>query len=701
MADLIFEIGTEELPASFIVPATQTLQTAWRAAADRLRLTDSKDEVHGTPRRLVLLVRNLPEMTQAESVTQTGPAVNAPPQAKEGFAKKIGVPVEDLIHREGRWVGVQTKPGQSLRSLLPELLGGLIPELAKNRKVMRWGNEEVTFPRPVRWLLAVFGGEVVPVKFGDVTAGGVTYGHRFLAPQEISVRACDEYLPKMLAAKVVASIPERRKRVTEEIDRVAREAGGRRVPDDELLDTITGLVEWPTGVLGSFERDALDMPREVLVSEMRGHQKYASIESADGKLLPSFCAVANTPVRDIAVSRRGYERVLRARLADARYFFDEDRTRNLGDRVADLRRVTFQERLGSVHDKVERIAHLAKKFGADAGVKDGQAVERVAYLSKADLTTGMVGEFPELQGIMGREYARAAGEPEPVAVGVFEHYLPRGAHDTLPTGDLGAIVGIADRLDTIGGIFAIGKAPTGANDPFALRRACLGVIRIVLARGYRLKLSVLIPAALEHHYARFNAAPPPPPGKDGKPQKKDVTLDRADAQAQILEFFRGRLKALWSEDHPADVVEAVLVAGFDDLVDAGARLAALSEIAGRPDFIPIATAFGRASSIIEKQARDLKPGLVDPALLKEEPERALLAGSQAAATQVAAALRTADYRTALRALADLRPAVDLFFDKVLVMVEGDPPLRQNRLRLVQGVQQLFAPIADFARIQTR
>lgn len=705
MADLIFEIGTEELPASFIGPATTLLVEAFKASATAARLTFGAVEAHGTPRRLALLVRDLSEKAPDFEERGEGPGISAafdaegkPTKAAEGFAKKFGLTVDQLDRSTGRLVAVRTVPGQTARALLPDMLAKLIPEIAKNKKTMRWGNEEVMFLRPVRWLCAVFGGEVVPVKFGDVTGQGVTYGHRFLAPQSITLQKCDEYLPKLLEAKVIADVSARRAKVIEEIDRVAASVGGRRVKDEELVDTITGLVEWPSGVLGSFAPDALDMPREVLISEMRGHQKYASIETAEGKLLPSFVAVANTPVKDVTVSRRGYERVLASRLSDARFFFNEDRTRKLGDRVAELRRVTFQERLGSYHDKIERVAHVGKQVAAQLG-KDPAGVERVAYLCKADLTTGMVGEFPELQGVMGREYARHDGESEAVAVGVFEHYLPRGAGDELPSGDLGAIVGILDRLDTIAGIFAIGKAPAGANDPFALRRACLGVIRVTLAKGYRVKLSELVGLSLDHHYARFATLPQPPPPKPGE-KKKDITLDRAEAQAQIVEFFRGRLKALWAEEHAADVVEAVLAAGFDDLVDAAARLAALSEIKGRPDFIPIAMAFGRASNIIEKQAKDLVAGAVDPSLFRDPPEAPLLAASQAAQALVSQALKSGDYQSALKALADLRPAVDLFFDKVLVMAE-DPALKQNRLRLVQGVQQLFAPIAEFGKIQTK
>lgn len=713
-SDLIFELGCEELPASYQQPALGVLRETWKAEAQRLRIAHGEVQAHATPRRLALLVKGVAARAEDIEERGEGPGLSAafdaegkPTRAAEGFAKKWGVTVAELGRANGRLVAVRQVAGQPTFGLLPELLARLVVEAAKNRKTMRWGHETVAFPRPIRWMCAVFGGEVVPVRFGDVTAGGVSFGHRFLAPAAIRLTSVDEYLPKMRDAKVLADVGERRAKVVSEIDRVATEAGGRRVVDEELVDTITGLVEWPSGVLGSFSPDTLDMPREVLISEMRGHQKYASLESLDGKLLPQFVAVANTPVKDVAVSRRGYERVLRARLADARYFFDEDRTRTLASRVTDLRRVTFQEKLGSIHDKVDRIMGLSRKVATSAAYANIEAVERTAVLCKADLTTGMVGEFPDLQGAMGREYARHAHEREDVAVGIFEHYLPRGATDQLPTGDLGAFVGIADRLDTIAGIFVIGKAPSGANDPFALRRACLGIIRIILHKGYRMSLAGLLEHALEQHFERFTrvAATQPAPetkkDKDGKERKvKPEHIERADAQAQVLEFFRARLRAMWAEEHGADVVEAVLAAGFDDLTDAQRRLAALSSIRGRPDFVPIAVAFGRASNIIEKQAKDLVAGPVEPSLFTEPPESALFAQTQAARLLVTGAIRSGDYAGALKAIADLRPAVDAFFDKVLVMAE-DPAVKQNRLRLVREVQQLFAPIADFARIQTK
>jgi len=704
--DLVFEIGTEELPASSVVPAAEALRTQWQSLAQEARIAFGTVATHGTPRRLALLVQGVADRASDVEERGEGPwlsvafdAAGKPTRAAEAFAKKFGLEVSQLGREKTpkgeRLVAARTLQGGRSMDLLPGLLARLIAAVPF-RKSMRWGSEDVTFARPVRWILSVYDGEVVPVKFGDAPCGGVTYGHRFLSPGAVEVRKCSEYLEKLRAAKVLADTAERRARVVAEIDRVAAELGGRRVADDELVDTITGLVEWPQGVPGAFDAGALDMPREVLVSEMRGHQKYASVETADGRLLPHFVAVANTPVKDTAVSRRGYERVLRARLADARYFFDEDRKRPLASRVEELARVTFLEGLGSVFDKEVRIAGLADAVDRLRGVEPSPLLAGVAALCKADLTTGMVGEFPELQGVMGREYARHAGEPEQVAQAVFEHYLPRGASDALPAGDLGASVGLADRFDTLAGLFALGRVPTGAADPYGLRRACIGAIRVILAKGWRLPLSRVVDAALDRHAALFKPSEAP---KDPKAKKKPAP-DRAQSKAQLLEFFRGRLKALWTEDHPADVVEAVLAAGFEDMADAQRRLQAVSALKGRPDFLPLAVAFGRASNIIEKQAKDLVPGPVDEGLLTEPAEKALHAAVAQTHAAVEKSVNTGDYTGALRVLAELRPAVDAVFDQVLVMAD-DPAVKQNRLRLVRSVQQLFAPIADFARIQVK
>lgn len=707
MADLVFEIGTEELPASAIPTACEALQKKFIEEAATLRLSHGRVEALGSPRRLALLVRDLADRATDIEERLEGPPVSAgfkdgqPTKAAEGFAKKAGVSVDSLDVSGERLIAHRHVKGQPTEEILSTLLPALMHQIPF-RKSMRWGEEAISFVRPVRWLGAVFAGKVVPFGFGDVQSGSVTYGHRFLSPGAFELTTCDAYVPALREAKVLVSWEERRAKVIAEIDRAAAEAGGRRVEDAELVETITGLVEWPSGVYGSFAPEALDMPREVLVSEMRGHQKYASVEDASGQLLPKFVAVANTPVKDVAVSRRGYERVLAARLSDARFFFDEDLARPLASRVDDLRRVTFQESLGSIHDKLERLVGLSKQIARSVSYDDAAKVERVATLCKADLTTGMVGEFPELQGVMGREYAAHDKEGEDVAVGIFEHYLPRSASDALPSSDLGAIVGIADRLDTITGIFAINRAPTGAQDPFGLRRACLGILRVLQDRGYRVNLSSLVDAALAQHYESFERrglTDPPEPEEKGKKRKKAL-LEKEEATAQVLEFFRGRLKSDWGNAYPADLVEAVLSAGFDDVVDAHHRAQALHQMTQLPDYLPLAVAFARASHIIEKQAKDLAAGDPDPAAFVEPAERALHEEAVGARDKVAQALQTSDYPTALRTLAELRPSVDRFFNEVLVMAD-DEAIKTNRLRLVRSVQRLFEPIADFSRIQTR
>jgi glycyl-tRNA synthetase beta chain len=423
----------------------------------------------------------------------------------------------------------------------------------------------------------------------------------------------------------------------------------------------------------------------VLVQEMKSHQRYFSLTDGAGKLLPRFIAVSNTPVRDEALSLRGYQRVLRARLSDARFFFDEDRKVPLEGRLEKLGRVVWQGKLGSYAEKVARIEALAGFLVARTGRGDLATVQRAARLCKADLVTGMVGEFPELQGVMGREYARADGEPPAVAEAIFEHYLPRGAADQLPTGDAGALVGLADRFDSLCGIFALGKIPTGAADPFALRRACLAIINVTLERGYRHSLAAVIDEAhrlLASRLADVKRKPGEPPVRD-----------------QVLDFFRGRCKAQWTEAHRTDVVEAVLAAGFDDLVAAHGRLQALSALVARPDFTPLAIAFKRVANIVEKQGKDVPPGPASPAAFTDAAEHTLHRGFTSAAAEVATRVAADDYAGALQEITALGPAVDRYFDEVMVMAE-DRALRENRIRFLAEIAALFGRIADFTRIQS-
>jgi len=518
-----------------------------------------------------------------------------------------------------------------------------------------------------------------------VNSGRTTYGHRFLSPGAIEISKPSDYEAALEKANVVPDISKRRAQVLERVRAAATQAGGKLMEDDSLVDQVTNLVELPNPVVGTFEERHLDLPPEVLVQEMKSHQRYFSVLDAQGKLMPRFIAVSNTPVRDVKLSLRGYERVLRARLADGRFFFDEDRKTPLEARTEKLARVVWQGQLGSYAEKVERFRSLGVKLAEWTGHGGHKStIERASTLAKADLVTGMVGEFPELQGVMGREYARAAGEPDAVALAIFEHYLPRNANDSLPTQDPGAFIGLADRLDTLCGIFAIGKGPTGAADPFGLRRACLAVINIVLGRGYRFPLSAAVDEAL----------------KLLEPKIKDLKRKAGEPapREQVLEFFRGRLKALWSETYRTDVVEAVLAVGFDDLVAARKRLEALSGLVGRADFTPLAAAFKRVVNIVEKQGKDVAKGKTDPARFRDEPEKNLHAAFTQARGKVAELLKSDDFSGALKEITGLKPAVDTFFDKVTVMAD-DKDLRENRVRFLTEIGALFNEVADFSKIQ--
>ena len=683
----LLEIGTEELPASFVEPALGAMREDLRARLEAARLSHSEITMLGTPRRLALLVRDLAPASEPVTERQLGPSLavafspeGEPTLAARKFAERHGVDVAALERVEtgrGAYVAaVIEQRGSSAAEILAHALPAVVHALSFP-KSMRWGDVSVAFARPVHWICALLDGEVIPVTFGDVASGRITRGHRFLAPDPIELAHAGDYVEALRAAHVIVDIGERRERIRERSEAAAARVGGRLAADRGLLDEVTQLVELPSPVLGSFEERYLDLPREVLVTEMQHHQRYFPVEDAAGTLLPSFVAVSNTPVCDEALSRRGYERVLRARLSDGRFFFDEDRKVPLAERVPALERVVFQQQLGSYADKVARIRALALWLAQATGrAEHAEVTARAATLAKADLVTGMVGEFPELQGAMGREYALASGESPDVALAIFEHYLPRGADDALPTQDPGALVGVADRLDSLCGIFAIGKEPTATADPFALRRACLGVIHITLDRSWRLSLPAAVNEALR-------------------------LLDRPSAEtaARVLAFIRGRLRALWSEQHPADVVEAVLEAGWDDLVAAQRRLETLAQLAGRPDFVAVATAFKRAVNIVRKSAGAVPEGDTRPELFEHDAERGLHAGFLAARERVAELEAVDDFAGVLAEMSALKPAVDRFFDDVRVMVD-DPEIAANRLCLLRQVAGLFSRIADFSKIQT-
>jgi glycyl-tRNA synthetase beta chain len=691
MADLLFEIGAEEIPAGFVPPALEQLERDLSKALDDARIAHGEVKALGTPRRLAVYARELAaRQTDATSqafgppVTQAFDAEGKPTPAALGFARSQGVDVSALERAQtpkGERVAVtKVEKGRKVEQVLPALLEKLLLGV-RFRKSMRSRFDDVTFARPVRWIAALHGGKPVKVRFGEVVSGKVTFGHRFKAPRAIPLKGTPEdYVQKLRKAHVVVDPAERRALVEKEIARAAKAAGGRVLENPGLLEEVTNLVETPTAIAGEFEKSNLELPREVVISEMRSHQRYFAVVDGGGKLKNRFVAVAGTPVKDPQLARHGYERVLRARLADARFFFEEDKKKRLRDRIEALGRRTYQAKLGSELDRANRIGAVASALARAIGKPDlVPDLLEVARLAKTDLTTGMVGEFPELQGIMGAHYARHEGLKPEIADALEDHYRPIGASQEMPRGDLGALVGLGDRLHQLVGIVGVGEKATGAADPFGLRRAAIGILRILLDRGYHLSLAAAVEETLDA-LAGVRLA-----------------QDRAVVAEQVLDFVRGRLKAQWSEEFPPDLVEAVLSAGFDDVVDARKRLEALAEVKARPDFVPLALAFKRVANIQEK-AGGTGAARVDPGLLRDDAERRLLAEIERVESEAAPSREGRNYPAVLRNVATLEPAVAKFFDDVLVMAE-EPALRANRLGLMRRVAALFADVADFRKIQ--
>ncbi len=691
MADLLFEIGAEEIPAGFVAPALRQLEEDLAADLGEARLAHGEVKAVGSPRRLAVWARSVaPRQADGRTealgppVAQAFDAVGRPTPAALGFARGQGVDVSALSRAQtpkGERVAViRVEKGKKAEKVLPAILERLVAGL-RFKKSMRSRFDEVTFARPVRWMVALYGGRPLAVRYGEVVSGKSTAGHRFLHPGPIRLAGTPEdYLARLRRARVLVDPVERRAAIQKELARAARRSGGAVRPDEALLDQVLYLVEYPTAVAGEFEKSNLALPPEVVISEMRNHQRYFAVVNRQGKLTNRFVAVSGTPVKDPRVTRHGYERVLRARLADARFFFEADRQRSLRDRLESLGRRTYQARLGSELDRANRIAAIAGALASALG-KDGLVpdVLEAARLCKADLTTGMVGEFPELQGVMGSHYARLEGLKPEIADAIEDHYKPLGAAEEMPRGDLGALVGLADRLHALVGIIGVGEKATGAADPYGLRRAAIGILRILVDRGYHLSLAGAVDAALDSLRGVRLAA------------------ERAAVAGQVMDFVGKRLEALWGEQFPPDLVAAVLGAGFDDVVDARRRLEALAAAKARPDFVPLATTFKRVANIQEK-AQGAGASRVEPALLRDAAERHLLGELERVEAEVARLRPSRDYAATLGAVAGLKPAVDRFFDEVLVMAD-EAALRQNRLGLMRRVGALFTDVADFRRLQ--
>lgn len=686
--ELFLEIGTEEIPSGFLARVLEDLRKIAEGAFAGARLSHGEIRALGTPRRLVLTVEEVAEQQEPLEEQVMGPAkrlafdeAGQPTQAAVGFAKGQGVDIESLLTVEtdkGEYVAALRKEEggmaeEILSSLLPDLISGLgFP------KSMRWGEGDFRFARPIHWVVALYGGGLIPFEVGGIRSGIHSRGHRFMAPEDFEVRRVDSFIDDARDRFVIVDPEERLTLISQLCQAVAREAGGEILKDGELLEEVAGLVEYPTPVLGRIEVDYLNLPREVLITAMKHHQRYFPVVDEKGNLLPNFVAVSNTRADEPDTIRAGNERVLRARLADADYFYREDLKHPLKDYVESLKDVIFQKDLGTSFEKIERIVRMSQWLANRLDPETSKSTVRAAWLCKADLETQMVYEFPELQGIMGREYALKGGEEEEVCRAIYEHYKPRGAEDGYPSAGPASFVAIADKLDTIIGYAGLGTLPSGSEDPYGLRRAARGVLGTLLEHGYRIDMGELIQAAAEPLADQLNQSDP------------------AALAEKSWEFLASRIEnLLFAEGYRVDLVRSVLEArsGRRDVVDIRNRLDALAAISTDADFEPLTTTFKRVMNIIP----DGEVPAVESRYLKEKAEQSLYAIYSERAENISNLLERKDYVAALREIAGLRPAVDRFFDDVLVM-DKDETLKNNRLGLLSAIGLLFARIADFTKI---
>jgi glycyl-tRNA synthetase beta chain len=691
--DFLFEIGTEELPPKALSELEQALREGIAAQLKAANLRHGEIVSFATPRRLAVRVRRLAARQPEQTIRRRGPPLRAafeasgnPTRAAQAFAASCGVALAQLGRErdeqgnEYLWFG-GTRAGTPAVTLLPAIITEVLNALPIPRR-MRWGAGEAQFVRPVHWLVMLYGTEIVPAIVLGLTAGRSTRGHRFHAPRELPLRAPASYEQSLLKrGRVVADFAARREQVRAQVTSAAERAGGRPIIEPPLLEEVTGLVEWPVAIAGQFEVRFLALPREVLLAALQDHQRYFPVESAAGALLPWFVAVSNIDSLDPPVVRSGNERVVRARLADAAFFWEQDRRAPLAARSESLARVTFQAQLGSLGDKAQRMGALAASLAGPCAATPAR-VARAALLCKCDLLSAMVGEFPELQGVMGAYYAQADGEDPEVASAIREHYLPRSAGDQLPTSPSGMALALADRLDTLAGIFALGQKPTGTRDPFGLRRAAIGVLRICRERALDFDLRALIAQAL--------AAQP----------VAELAPRREAVRDEVYEFVMERLRARYLEDSgsgvSAEIFDAVLASSPRSPVDADARIGALVKFLERAEAASLTAANRRIANILKKSAA-AAPGAIDPALLRAPAEQALHAALKRRRTAVEIAAAAGHYGTAFAELAQLRPEVDEFFERVLVN-DPDTQLRANRLALLGELRALFTLIADLSRL---
>jgi glycyl-tRNA synthetase beta chain len=694
--NLIFEIGTEEIPSSYIGPALKQLQELFEAAAKEHGLKYEHIKSYSTPRRLALYVEKLDEKSEDRVEEFNGPSAKAGKapdgtftQAAKGFAQKHGIPVEKLTIKntdKGEYLCVVKKiHGEKTEKILALVLPALIKKIYFP-KTMVWEESQFRFARPARTIIALYGDKVVKFILAGIKSSNYTVGLHATSAKKITISAPEKYPTALRNNCVLADSAERREILCRIIESAAKRAKGKVIKDESLVDEVNFLVEHPVAVLGQFDEKFLKLPKEVLVTCMRKKQKFFAIEDADGKLMNCFIGIRNGISEHQEVVREGYEKVLVARLMDAEFFFSKDTKTSLESKAEKLKKVMFQEVLGSVFEKSVRMEQIAvyavslmeNKSKLFADIKD---IEKASLLSKADLVTDMVYEYPELQGVVGRIYAEAEGLPKEISDSIEEHYMPVTSDGKLPQGRLGMVLSLADKIDTLVGDFAAGLIPSGSADPYGLRRMATGILRIIIEK----KLPVPLKALVDKSFSLL-------------PEKVKAN---ANTPSLVMDFLKVRLENLWeAEGYKFDETRAVLATGFDDLLDAVERLKALKSIRPQPGFESLAAAFKRASNILKQAAKNKMnvPDSVNENGFVEEAEKALYADVRKIEAGVLELTAKKDYLNALSKIVVLKPSVDAFFDKVMVMAE-DESLRSNRLALLAYTAKLFSNILDFSQLQ--
>ncbi|MCH3959081.1 MAG: glycine--tRNA ligase subunit beta [Selenomonas sp.] len=678
--DLLLEIGTEEVPAHVMPGILAQLKENAGKAFKENRIACGNIRTIGTPRRTALLVSGLADKQDDVSSENRGPSIQIafdadgnPTKAAQGFARGQKVDAKDLVVKDDYVYAMVHEEGKATAELLQTILSDLICGLSFPNN-MRWADLDFKFIRPLRWIVALYGSDVIPFEVAEVKSGRVSRGHRFLSQGDFEIADADSYEQACEQNFIIVDQDKRKAMIREQIEAVAKENGGRAEITEDLLEEVLYLVEYPTALCGKFEEKYLELPPEAVITPMRDHQRYFPVKAADGSLMPLFITVRNGGSEHLETVQHGNERVLRARLADAQFFFDEDRKKSLEEHREKLKTVVFQQGLGTMYEKSERLAKLAD-FIADALGADEKAhkhAKRAALLCKADLVTGMVTEFTELQGIMGREYAKLDGECPNVAVAIDEHYMPRFAGDSQPQSEAGRIVSIADKIDTIVGTFSRGKIPTGSQDPFALRRQALGLVNMMIEAKYALSLSMVVARAMDLYGITDEKA-------------------RTKMQADVADFMRLRLKNVL-ESVRYDVVDAVLT-DVDDLYAVSLRADAVAKFVSADTAAANIQAFVRAANLAEKSASSQ----ITASLLQAAEEKSLYQAYTSTASAVESLVKGQDYTGAIDALTELSQPIDAFFDGVMVM-DKDEKIKDNRLGLLKSIDVLVNRVADFSKI---